>query len=225
MSFERILGIHLVPSPVVRRTIRGGRKFTARYAGSQDLEPHVTLYLARFTSQSFHRLIKAFIQHPPPRCTVRFSSIHAERLEDGRWFLSLGVRRTPSLVRLHTVVVKTANTFRQGLVRRRDTDRIRQSVYSKKEIVTIKRYGYRRVMDKFVPHLTVGVVSERALLKTRTALRAQFRSLRQYTWEPNDMTVGLYRYDTRREQYSGKSEEQSIQLRDRRRAKSSGSEK
>lgn len=46
--------------------------------------------------------------------------------------------------------------YRDGFIREKDYQRIRQGLYDKTQLKNIKQYGFARVLSSYQPHITIG---------------------------------------------------------------------
>lgn len=209
---ETTLGIHLDVPHDIGRCLTRVRRGATPYPGSQRLTPHLTLYLARFPASEFNALRAVLARRKLPQCRLSIIGPYTERLANGSVFVGARIRRTPTLMALHRIIVTTANRLRHGMLRTKDLTRLKQGYFSAHGSSIIRRYGYLRVLSNFVPHVTIGTVpSTRDLNRIKTA----FKKSATRTWIAHGLIVGLYRYDTSRQRYETRCRKTRIPLQDR----------
>lgn len=199
-NIEHQIGVHIDLPLALRRQITSLRStLDVKYASHQSLPPHLTLHLARIRSSSFPQLLRALTGLHPKPFTVRLTSLRCD-IEGDRLFFSQGVRMTPSLFALHQQIVRVTNTIRGNLVRSKDLERIKNSVYAKEQATFIRRYGYLRVLKNFRPHITVGSMQlpPAPVIQKRIRERVQqhAHALTSHNFVCDAFTVGLYLFDT-----------------------------
>lgn len=148
-----------LPKPYANKVERLQRK----YFGVRLVdEPHITLYLCKFPQKNYDKLLEAFAAHKLKRFPVTISDIKIEKL-----FYFYEARGT-ALNQLHKKVLRTANPYRENLIRHKDLIRIKNGQLDKSKIRRLLAYGYTQVLSGFNPHITLGtkaVTIPKALLR------------------------------------------------------------
>lgn len=209
---EYILGVHLpVPSSIARRvlTLRKGALFVRDRSAATSF--HLTLYLCRFSRQAYQQLLTELRQARIRAIVVTLGRVEVTLDHDQPRFVSLRIRRTPSLMAAHRQILKIGNRLRAGQLRAKDVVRIRSGQYSRREREYTVRFGNRGAGLGFSPHVTISQGRYQA-----SPLRKLMRAVRQVqgsSWTALTMVVGLYRYSNTSDRYVGRFQEHRIRLR------------
>lgn len=146
---------------ILNDQITKAKGYLSQYFGSKfdHLVPHVTFSLTPLPKKNFVSLKKEFEQYlkreikkPFP---VKFSNL---KLEANKNFFYLPVFGS-QIKKIHRDIVKLFNQYREGCLREKDLERVKNGEYSAKEANHIKKYGYLRTMGHFHPHITIGDVN------------------------------------------------------------------
>lgn len=214
MLTEYVLGIHLLLPPELTRIIVRARKLANKALVGQyhNYDPHITLYLARYTPARYSKLVKYFTTSRPQACQVTFGQI--QRWSSWRdWpFFILPVVRSPQLYQLHRVVLRPANQLRGNLIRSKDRKRILSGQHSRRTTNLIERYGYYQVLDGFHPHLSLGEIAAGVAAKALRIFTHEIDKLHSKHWKATSMVVGLYRFNPKTDGYYSHPTETSIEL-------------
>ncbi len=201
---EYLVGIHLNLPRDIEKKISVHKKDRLFYPGNYKTLPHITLYIARFKKQKFGKLyeelsIKNFQSFKIKLGLVKSIYRHKE------FFLYLNIFKTKPIIDFHQKVVMISNKLRGDLIRRKDLLRVKEGLYSDKEVEQIKKYGYLRVLKYFEPHITLGIVGTGIdLEKLKNRLKINYHSIINKSFRVNYFTIGLYLYDYDKEDFDRK---------------------
>jgi 2'-5' RNA ligase len=210
MKTETVLGIHInVRSDVAAAVKKLQKKHHLFYPGNYDLDPHLTLYLARFTRSDIAVLKKQLLRAKLQPVQLKIDRLRCQPFNSGV-YSSLGIVRQPRLSQLHEQIVKMANALRGNRIRMKDLQRMREGQFSSAEVRTIKKYGYLRVGRRFHPHLTLGLSA--SLPDKYAQLKSAAYPLKGIGWTASKLIVGLYLYDYTRKDYVSVIREDEIPL-------------
>lgn len=177
---EYILSIRIsFPQSITKVLKREKNRFIAKYGSAYKSEPHITLYLGRYTKRGFLKLIrdlqslsiKQFIISLLEPKITREKALH-------RKLFFVDVSNRKELYALHAAILKTAVRYRSSLLRKKEQERLRKGLYGKVERNNLKRYGYAQALQLFKPHITLGEVDIDAAQPTLANVKNNLRSLR-----------------------------------------------
>ncbi|MFZ5391144.1 MAG: 2'-5' RNA ligase family protein [Patescibacteria group bacterium] len=207
---ENTLGIHInLPSQLVLSIKKAKDRVGLEYWGNYNFDPHITLYLSRFSRKNFSKLVSGLTNLSVRPFKLRISSVMFAQ-EEGGVFCYLSVARSVNLLKLHKLVVNSANGLRENLLRQKDVFKIKKGYYNATQEGYIKKYGYLRVLKFFNPHVTLGQVANNEFDKKK--FRDLFIIFRNRIIEVNSLTVGLYSYDNKKGIYRKEILSRSISL-------------
>jgi 2'-5' RNA ligase len=132
-------------------------RFVTEYQSSYKSDPHITLYLARYTKEGFQRLMQDLRElslEPFSISLLDPKLIFNEGLH--RNFYIIDVSNKEKLQELHAQILNVAAQYRSPLVRKKDQKRLEQGLYNDAERENLQLYGYAGVLDLFNPHITLG---------------------------------------------------------------------
>ena len=112
--------------------------------------PHITLYMTEFPLKNMTKVRKLLKQFAAKTKPFEISSSKYRQNIDG--YIDVDYKRSKNISELQKKIIKLLNPLREDQMR--DKDKARISEMTKAEQKNLKLYGYRRVGDKFFPHLT-----------------------------------------------------------------------
>lgn len=163
LSQEFVLFIY-IPLPVAHQKVI---KKLRKELGHDPIikQAHITLYMCRFERASYKLLIKSLYDTELNKFSVNIDRLTFTPSKNGGKFCSIKIKGK-SLQKIHEQIVSIANPLRNNLIRSKELQRVKDDVYSKKEIELLYKYGYVEVMENYRPHITIGDnVSVNAQLK------------------------------------------------------------
>ena len=191
---EYILTIRIpLPLKVKKVISREKKRLVTKYGSGYESEPHITLYLGRYSKSGFSRLVE-YIE------TVSIKSFNISLLNPGvtmsknrsTKFFFLDVSSKKQIHDLHTRVLKAVALYRGSLLRRKDQNRVRQGLFSKKEVSNLNKYGYARVLKLFSPHITLGEVGTDRAGPKLSDLRKNLASIKGVNFAVDRIVLMLY---------------------------------
>lgn len=147
--------IALLPPPsAVNRAIRLSRKLQKEgglfVLNKTAYSSHVTLYMTELPLKNLKdvvRELKLIASQTNKVRLVATSYKHSDR------YVDISYHRSPDLNQLQKLVIDKINPLREGLIREKDTKRLKS--LNKQQRKAVKKYGYRSIGRNFRPHLTL----------------------------------------------------------------------
>jgi len=114
---------------------------------------HITIYSPEFPEKNTPKVIKAIeeISEGMDKFDLLVVGLNAE---DG--FVIINFEKTDRVAKTHETVVNALNQFRNGKIREKYLNEIKEGKYSKEQVEMIQKYGYPNVLKLYRPHLTLG---------------------------------------------------------------------
>jgi 2'-5' RNA ligase len=196
---EYILTVRVSLPQRIREVIaREKNKFVRQYGSSYTSEPHITLYLGRYTKQGFRRFVQDahLISIRPFTIALRKPKAELNKSLKRRFFF-LDVSGKEKLYILHLAVLRIAARYRSPLIRTKDQKRLRKRLYDKRERSNLHTYGYAHVLDLFKPHITLGEVEFGKLQPGIASVRKSLRSLQKRTFLVSNIVAILYQKESK----------------------------
>jgi 2'-5' RNA ligase len=134
-------------------------RFVAKYGSSYKSEPHITLWLGRYTKEGFLKLIPDLQELSLKSFTI--SLLKPEVIKEGglhRHLYIIDASNKEQLRALHKEISKIAVRYRSPLLREKDQKRLRAGLYGTEERQNLDSYGYARALQSFEPHITLGEI-------------------------------------------------------------------
>ncbi len=159
-------------------------------------EAHLTFYLARYSLANFTKLKNFLAKKPLAAPKIQVGNLKfAHNKLTGNVFVSVGMKKTAEVQRLHEKFLLAGNQFRDGMTRNKDVARMAAGKYSAKEVRYTKKYGFARVRDLFGPHVSIGEIGHDDVLTKRKELEKRLAPLRKQSFYPPFYYVGVYGSD------------------------------
>lgn len=135
-------------------------RFVARYGSSYKSDPHVTVYLDRYTPEGFAPLLSALR-------TLNFAPFEVSLLEPqviksearGHMFYTVDVTPKDVLEKLHTAVLALATPYRSPLLREKEQKRFDEGKLSQEEYALRMQHREAGTPHRYDPHITLGDVA------------------------------------------------------------------
>lgn len=125
-----------------------------QFGNKYDIDPHfnfVIMAMPEYRLKDVETLLDAYFGSK--------SAIHLDlgelHYEPKTKFFSIPIIGETVMV-IHKELLDILNTIRDGYIRDKDLIRINEGRTDKEEEKYIKDYGYLRVLNKFMPHITIG---------------------------------------------------------------------
>lgn len=152
---SKSFNIVIYPSKdIIIRAIKTSKSFKRKGSSfvldGKNYFPHITIYMTEFPSKNtraIKELLKQFSLGIKP---FQITASGYRQNKDG--YIDVNYKKTKSINELQKKVVTLLNPFREGLLRLKDKERLKE--FSKSQQKNIKLYGYRSVGTEFYPHLT-----------------------------------------------------------------------
>ncbi len=142
---EYVVSIRITLPETVRRVIKKEKdRFASQYGSGYKSEPHVTLYLSRYTKDGFSKVIHDLKELHFKQFTFLLLSPKMVK-ENGlrRNLYIVDVSNKEQLRELHNTVVNVADRYRSPLLREKEQKHLEQGLYSDSE---------------WYPHISLGEV-------------------------------------------------------------------
>lgn len=123
---------------------------------------HITVYSPEFPEKNTPQIIKAIeeISEGISKFDLLVVGLNAE---DG--FVIINFEKTDRVVKIHEAVVNALNQFRNGKIREKYLNEIKEGKYSKEQVEMIQKYGSPNVLKLYRPHLTLGKLTSQEVAK------------------------------------------------------------
>lgn len=114
---------------------------------------HLSLYFLEIAVEDIPALLRALEEMAGEfnRFKVRVSQIYAV---EGS--IALDLEKNEVLEKIEAMVVKNLNKFRQGKIRDKYLERIKEGYYSPQQTKLIEEYGCPDILELYAPHITLG---------------------------------------------------------------------
>lgn len=112
---------------------------------------HVTLYMMELPLRNLMNARKILRKIAASQRSFKLEPLQWN--QDSGGYIDVSYKKTETLSELQRTIIKELNPFREGLIRKRDIERLKTAKDSEKR--NIKKYGFRSVGAEFEPHLTV----------------------------------------------------------------------
>ncbi len=116
----------------------------------QLVEPHITIYQAKFPIQSKESVIQALHKICSQHVPLMFKYLKPNIKNK---FVGIALKKTKLINKLHEDVVQTLNPLRQGALKSVYVER--RNEFSVSEQNMIDKRGYPYVFDEYIPHITL----------------------------------------------------------------------
>lgn len=150
--------------------------------------PHLSLYLCKFDKENFSKLLEKLKTIKQKSFVISLDKITKQKNN----FCLINVEPKNNLRSLHRKIVEKVNPLREGLIRKKDLQRIKDNYYSQHEIDNINNYGYALVKDLYLPHITLGVSEREDKEKLIKELEEKVGKIKNRDFLVKDFTIGLF---------------------------------
>lgn len=151
-------------------------RFVAEYKSSYESEPHITLYLARYTEEGFPKLITNL--QDLALTTFTFSLLEPRMIpEEHRNFYCLDVSNQEQLRELHEKISTVASRYQSPLLREKDRKRQEQGISPR----------------QWFPHITLGEVANDAPQPDLATIQENIASVAGAQVTVSDIVVLFYK--------------------------------
>lgn len=172
------LSIRVTLPPEVGSVIKKEKdRFVAEYGSKYKSDPHITLYLARYTPEGLEKLpadLEGFA-YEPFSFTLLEPSV-SER--DGKYFYAIEVSGEAQLTGLHNRISEIASRYESSLLRDSDEARVAQ--------------GIPLAPRPFAPHITLGAVSSEISQPSLADVRGNLASVLGFQIPVTEVTAFFY---------------------------------
>jgi 2'-5' RNA ligase len=133
-------------------------RFVREYGSGYTSEPHITLYIGRYTEEGFSKLIRDLQELSIEPFTISLLKPKVTLEGSHHNFYVVDISNKEQLRELHAKVLEIAVRYRSTDLREKDRQRLEQKLYGNAECENLNRYGYARVLQLFEPHITLGEI-------------------------------------------------------------------
>ena len=114
---------------------------------------HITLYSPEYPTHNVDKVFAAVqaMSNATKPLTLDFNDFHT-----GGGYLGLDFIKDKPIDRLHKMVLEKLNPLREGRIRDKYADEIKEGKYSPDEVKYIKKFGYHYVLNSYHSHLSLG---------------------------------------------------------------------
>lgn len=145
--------------PILSPTIQAAKNYLTECCDSRyGTEPHITVLIVPLPQSSLLMVEKDVREYLEMKACFQIAVDGLQYDSIGRFFFFRVV--SPELVQIHQDLLLLTNVYRNGMIRRKDAERISRGVYNHLEVRNVLTYGFPRVNQQFVPHITIGNVRE-----------------------------------------------------------------
>lgn len=179
------LSIRITLPPEISAVIKKEKeRFVAEYGSKYKSEPHITLYLARYTKDGLEKLpldLQQFAYVP-----FSFTLLGPEvSLREGKNHYVVDVSDKERIEDLHVKISEIASRYQSPLLRQSDQARVEQ--------------GIRLEPQPFVPHITLGSVNVDAPQPSLADIRNNLKAIQGKEVTVSDVTAFFYGKETSEE--------------------------
>jgi hypothetical protein len=129
------------------------------YPDHEESLPHTNLYSAKFNEAKYPALLEALKDLDFPRFEARIGKLEFEEQPFRNYvFVSFSYTNPEQFIDLHQQVLGIANPFRGDLIRYKDVERYKNGKMTEEGWERTRKYGFQYFMEKYYPHITIGVV-------------------------------------------------------------------
>jgi hypothetical protein len=151
-------------------------RFVAEYGSSYKSEPHITLYLNRYTEEGFPKLIsdlKELSLEP-----FSFTLLDPIMNQGDRNHYNVDVSNKTALEEIHLAVKSVASKYQSRLLRKKDQERVERGI----DLNSIK----------WIPHITIGAVVSTSSQPDLNDIKNNIREIIGENVLISDFTVFFY---------------------------------
>jgi 2'-5' RNA ligase len=137
------------------------KEINVYYPDHEDSFPHITLYSCKFDESKYSELLNVLsnLKISPQEFTLSeltFSYIPKRNYT----FVYFDVVERNKLQNIHEIVLNSINPLRGDLVRNKDVERYKKGAMTESEFAFTQKYGFLYFMEKYNPHITIGVFTK-----------------------------------------------------------------
>ena len=125
------------------------------YNSNYNTSPHITLLIAPINEDNYKNLIKEIIFFLESISSF-YIKIKEVKRENNFFYLLVSKNK---LYKLHKELIKLSKKYTKNYIREKDFNRIKKQYFTEQEIVNIKKYNYSKVLDSYIPHITLGNIN------------------------------------------------------------------
>ncbi len=122
----------------------------------KNFHPHVTIYLAEFPKKNLKK-IQLAVKKIAAGCKT-FLLKSTEYSQNANLYIAVGFKNSKEIYGLHKKIVTDLNPLREGLLRQKDINRLKE--FSKEAQKNLTEYGYNNALKKYFPHLTFSKLAD-----------------------------------------------------------------
>ena len=122
------------------------------YIDNKNFYAHITLYSPEYPKSNFEKVAKKVEEFSKNTNRIILDS---EGFNTGWGYVGLDFKKSDQVDNLHKLALKELNPLREGRIRNKYENEIKEGKYPPIEVDYIKKYGYHNVLESFHPHLTL----------------------------------------------------------------------
>ncbi|MGD8744472.1 MAG: 2'-5' RNA ligase family protein [Candidatus Woesebacteria bacterium] len=174
------------------KEIAKAKKYLKKYDNRYDLPPHLTYAISPFPEKNLKKVEKESDKYFKNLKSFSFK-IGKLEFDERKNFFYLPIK-SKKVMRIHKDMLELLNKYREGYIREKDLERIEKGLLNPEEIKLIKKYGYFRVLDNFIPHLTIGNVEAKKeeIVNIKNELIEILKNLSKRSIQVNEVRVHLH---------------------------------
>ncbi len=142
--------------------------------------PHITIYMIDFPIKNIPTVKKRLKKLSGQIKHLKLTALRYRQNADG--FIDVSYRKSQGVQDLQKKVVKILNPLREGLIRKKD--RQRMNGFDARLQTNIRRYGYRSIGKDYFPHLT--------LTRLQSTKKKVISTIPKKDFSFNAVTIGLF---------------------------------
>lgn len=191
MEYEVSIRINL-PTEISEVLRKEKERFVAEYGSSYKSEPHITLYLDRYTEAGFPKLLHDLRELPLQPFTITLLPPQARREENRhRSLYIMDVSGKEQLRELHETISARAIPYRSPFLRTKARKRLeQQGIQTDGTRESLQVHGTPN--ESFDAHITLGEVGFDGPQPSLEDIRATLRSLEGRAIEVSEISVSFY---------------------------------
>lgn len=157
---ETTITILLRPSKEISDEILKVKKETnVYYPDHEDSLPHITLYGCKFEEGKYEELIDTLKKLKISQSNFTLTDLRFSEMPKKNYtFVAFDIIEKEKLQDIHETVLSAVNPLRGDLVRNKDIERYKNGKMTEEEFSFTKKYGFQYYMEKYRPHITIGVI-------------------------------------------------------------------
>lgn len=147
------LGVYIKLPKEWREKIGTIKQEFSAYNNIYGQEAHLSLYICALKSIDH---FDNFCLDLKNKLYIKSFELTLDKVKMKNYFYYLDVKPHDILEEIHQRVLFIAQIHREGLIRKKDLERLKTYYYTQKEKLYLKAHGFARVFDLFEPHITLG---------------------------------------------------------------------